>query len=110
MQQQSFTEAPASINLRFDYRGANMQFTLRETTGTELLNKLDAVLDRLEAMGATFGTSNGRAQQVAPAGAPVCPTHGVPMKESKFGGWYCPEKVADNDGTGKPIYCKQKSK
>jgi hypothetical protein len=43
--------------------------------------------------------------------APLCPTHNKPMKPSKYGdGWYCPVKVADDDGTGKAVYCKQRVK
>jgi hypothetical protein len=43
--------------------------------------------------------------------APTCPTHGKPMQPSKHGGgWFCPVKVADDDGTGKPVYCKQRGK
>lgn len=107
----TFNEAPASINLRFDYRGANIQLTLRDESGSVLLDKLDPVLNRLESMGATFGNGAGQPPQtVAPAGAPICPTHGTPMKPSKTGGgWYCPKKVADVGGGadgGKPIYCK----
>jgi len=61
----------------------------------------------------------GRAEPVAstePAQAeptaepPLCPVHNVRMKRSKYGGWYCPVKIADDDGTGKPVYCKQRVK
>ena len=39
---------------------------------------------------------------------PSCPTHNRPMQRGKRGDWYCPVKVADDDGTGKPVYCKQR--
>lgn len=40
---------------------------------------------------------------------PMCPTHNKPMKAGQRGGWYCPTRIADDDGTGKPVYCKQKA-
>jgi hypothetical protein len=106
----TFTEAPASLNFRFDYRGATgIQLTLRDVSGGALLGKIDAVIDHLEKMGATFSGGSGSAPTPpAPAGAPTCPTHGKPMKQSQHGGWFCPHKIADDDGAGKPIYCKQK--
>ena len=52
------------------------------------------------------GNGNGNGEN-----APLCPTHGKPMKKSQHGGgWYCPTKIAEDDGTGKPVYCKQKAK
>ena len=41
---------------------------------------------------------------------PICPTHKSVMKRSQHGGWFCSVKVADDDGRGKPIYCKQSVK
>jgi hypothetical protein len=40
---------------------------------------------------------------------PTCPTHQVPMKPSKHkeNQFYCTKVVADDDGTGKKVYCKQ---
>lgn len=35
------------------------------------------------------------AQQQAPAGAPVCATHGKAMRPGKNGGWFCPTKLED---------------
>lgn len=106
----AFNEAPSSINLRFDYKGyESIQLTLRDVSGAQLLDKLNAVIDRLDKMGAT-PTTNGRRPggQPAPAGessdrdaAPVCKYHG-PMKPSKKpGAFYCPAKMGD--GT----YCKE---
>jgi hypothetical protein len=59
----NFGEAPASVNLRFDYRGyKSIQFTLRGESGIELLQKLDIVLGKLEQMGATPNTSASEKQ------------------------------------------------
>lgn len=112
----TFSEAPSSINLRFDYKGyEGIQLTLRDVSGSQLLHKLDAVLGKLEAMGATPTaerkrggqpqTSESSAPAADEAGAPpVCQYHG-PMKPStkKAGSWYCPAKMGDGS------YCKSKS-
>jgi len=105
----AFSEAPASLTLKISYRGYNdVLFTLRSNSGVDLLSKLDAVLDRLEKMGAEpapardatpagAGQANG-----APAEPPICRYHG-PMKPSKkHGGWYCPKKMGDGS------YCQEK--
>ena len=52
------------------------------------------------------GNGNGHALEAA---APICPTHGKAMKPSQRGGWYCPVKIAEDDGAGHPVYCKQKA-
>lgn len=108
----TFSEAPSSINLRFDYKGyEGIQLTLRDVSGSQLLHKLDAVLDKLEKMGATPATGKRQAAGQAgdaPAGGmavsgdapPVCKYHG-PMKPSRFKGWYCPARMGD--GT----HCKE---
>lgn len=107
----TFTEAPASLNLRFDYRGATgIQLTLRDVTGGALLTKLDSVLNHLEKIGATFApAAAARPSQVAPAGTPVCPDGHGPMKAStkKEGQFFCPHVIAES--AGKKIYCQQKT-
>lgn len=110
----TFTEAPASLNLRFDYDGyKSIMLTLRDETGLGVLTKLRGALKKLEEMGATpaGGIGGERYANTArpPADAngprPDCPSHGggvgKDMDRSKhFAGWYCPNKM--NDGT----YCK----
>ncbi len=102
-----FTEAPASINLKFDYRGyRGIMLTLRSHSGLDLLAKLDPALDALEAMGATAAGRNGRAAANGAGGAaagPVCKYHGEMRRSKKFGGWYCPAKMGDGSG-----YCQEK--
>lgn len=105
MDTRTWTEAPASATIRFALGGYDTMLTLRDDAGKELLDKVQAAISYLDGLGAQANGGNGGN---GASGAPVCPTHGKPMKKSKFGGWYCPVKVADDDGTGKPVYCKQK--
>lgn len=110
-----FTEAPASINFRFDYRGAaGIQMTLRGASGLELLDRLNAAMDRLEFLGATFSSNTRPAPNAAPAGsasasgeAPMCPDgHGAMKPSKKTGGWFCSKVIAES--AGKKIYCQHK--
>ena len=103
----TWTEAPISVTIKFGLRGFDTMLTIRGESGVEVLPKLQGALDWLQKAGAAPTTRGGNGN----AGAPLCPTHGTPMKRSQHGsGWYCPQKVADDDGTGKPVYCKQKIK
>jgi hypothetical protein len=112
-----FTEAPASINIKaYAPSGFDVMLTLRSADGSELMPRALKALTWLTDQVFT-PTRNGYGR--APAGntateaadgAPLCPTHGRPMKPSKFGdGYFCTVKIADDDGTGKPAYCKQKA-
>lgn len=101
----TWTEAPASVNVKAHYRGFDVLLTLRGDTGRDVLGRLDAALTWLEAAGATPTATRPSAPAPAPD-APVCPAHGTPMREGRRGGWYCPAKLAEDDGTGKPAYCR----
>lgn len=110
----AFSEAPASVTLKFDYRGYDLMLTLRDVTGAGLLSKLDPVLDRLEKMGASPGQRGAApAASAAPAvtgdAPPLCPEHGTPMKPSakKAGSWFCTSVIAESGG--KKIYCQCKA-
>ena len=112
-EQTTFNEAPASVSIKaYAPNGFDVMLTIRDDQTTELLPRTLAALDWLASSGFTptrqnaMNTTNG----TSVTAAPVCPTHGTPMQDSKFGGYYCAERVADDDGTGKPIYCKQKVK
>jgi hypothetical protein len=103
-----FTEAPASINLKFDYRGyRGVMLTLRAGSGLDLLTKLDPALDTLEKMGATPAAGrNGRvptAANGANGNAPACKYHGEMRRSKRFSGWYCPAKMGDGSS-----YCQEK--
>lgn len=103
----TWTEAPASVNVRAHFRGFDVLLTLRADTGRDVLARLGAALDYLEANGATpTAARSGSAQ--APADAPTCPTHGRPMRQGRRGGWFCPVKVSDDEGDGRPVYCRQR--
>jgi len=97
-----FTEAPASVNLKFNYKGfSGVMLTLRASTGTEVLTKLDGALIALEKMGAI---PNGKPVSSQNGDTPSCQHHGSMKRSQHFAGWYCPKKL-DN---GK--YCSQKVK
>lgn len=109
MSEQTFTEAPASATLRIEYKGYDILFTLRDSTGTELLKKLEGAITHFEKLGIKPALNGHKAATLASGDAPNCPTHNKPMKPGQKGGWYCPTKIAEDDGTGKPVYCKQKA-
>ena len=98
------TEAPASVTVKLAYRGHDVMLTLRGLDGRSVLGRLDVALTWLEQHGATPAPVGARAA----AAAPTCPTHGGAMKAGKRGGWFCPVKIADDDGAGRPIYCRQR--
>ena len=74
-------EAKFSLNVRFNFKGYDSQFTMRDDeNGAQLLEKFTFAIDRLEKMGALperrweaakNGNSNGHA--VAAAAAPATP-------------------------------------
>lgn len=101
-------EAPAAVTVKLAYRGHDVMLTLRGMDGRAVLARLDAALTWLEAHGAAAAGAS-RPSGVAEAAAPTCPTHGRPMRQGKRGGWFCPVKVADDDGAGRPVYCRAKA-
>ena len=104
----TWTEAPCSITIKVNFHGYDTLLTLRGDTGADVLPKLTGAIDWLKVNGGqpTPGRNgNGHGDP----SAPQCPTHGQAMKPSKHGGFYCPVKIADDDGAGRPVYCKQKA-
>lgn len=102
-------EAPASVTVKVLYRGHDVMLTLRGLDGRSVLGRLDVALTWLAEHGATPATTSGSSTRPADSGpAPTCPTHGRPMKAGKRGGWFCPVKIADDDGAGRPVYCRQR--
>jgi hypothetical protein len=88
-------------------RDAARQLTARGETGAELLPKTTVAVKRLLERNCRSFRCNatGRANAIAP----LCPTHGRPMKARKHGsGWDCPVEIAEDDGTGRPFDCKQR--
>ena len=110
-EQRTWTEAPASATVKLiSPDGYDVLFTLRGEAGADLLPKLTGALDWFKGHGYA-PTTNGHARGNghSDSSAPKCPTHNTPMKPSKHGGFYCSVKVADDDGTGRAVYCKQKA-
>lgn len=58
---------------------------------------LKIIIDRLLDSGAE--PPNAKPEPTKTNGAPLCPTHGTPMKEGRHG-FFCPKKVGDG-------YCKE---
>lgn len=116
------TEAPASLNTYYISPGGfRWQLTIRPGLDakemTALLERAKKAEDWLTKKGykpyVPFKANNASAPQAGGDGgeAPLCPAHGKPMLPSQHGGgYYCPVKVAEDDGTGKPVYCKQRVK
>ncbi len=105
------TEAVASVTVRLVYRGRDTMLTLRGASGGEVMTRLDAALTWLDQHGATpaaTSTSSGQGQQAAAETTPTCPTHGRPMRVGRRGGFFCPVKIAEDDGAGRPVYCRAK--
>ena len=101
-----FTEAPASINLSFDYQGySGIQLTLRAESGQEVLTKLQGALSALGKMGAQPTQPRTFTKVETPTGnggAPTCQYHGPMKRSKKFEGWFCSAKMGDGS------YCKEK--
>ena len=88
-------EAPASMTLRFDLRGYDILFTVRDESGRDLLGKIGAVLGELDSMGAKplGGRGNGHANG---GERKVCAVHNAEMRRHEKDGqaWYS-HKTAD---------------
>jgi len=114
-----FTEAPASFNVKaISPAGFDVMLTLRDGDTEALMSRMHKALGWLVSKGyqptgrRSGGGGNAQVNSGNQGEAPLCPTHNKPMLASKHrdGEWYCPVKIAEDDGTGKPVYCKQKVK
>jgi len=108
-------EAPVSWTVRYTSpEGFDCMLTLRGTEVKAVMGQAKAAVEAMVKAGCkpqashTPAVASGNGNGHSDDAAPMCPTHNKPMKRSQRGGWYCPAKVADDDGTGKPVYCKQK--
>lgn len=108
-QEYPFTEAPASVELRFTLRGYDCSLVLKDVTGQAALTRLDTAITHLEKIGSQPNAAPATNGHAATGTPPTCPTHGKAMKASQRGGWFCPAKLIEDDGSGKPIYCKAKA-
>lgn len=108
------SEAPVSWNTRYTSpEGYDCQLTLRGDDLGRVMATAKRAIDAMSKAGCKPGNGNGHATPAATNGngaaVPICPTHGKPMQQSKHGGWYCPVKIAEDDGSGRPVYCKAKA-
>jgi hypothetical protein len=106
----TWTEAPASANIKFRLNGFDTMLTLRADSGAELLPKLEAAMDWLAKKGAAPTASangNGRNSQ---AETKVCPVHHVKMRRREKNGqsWWS-HKATDPD-TGEEYWCRGEQK
>lgn len=113
-EEHNFTEAPASFNVKaYSPQGFDIMLTLRDADTGALLKRANSALEWMLKHGYSptrrSGNGGNSGQQDNGGEPPLCPTHNKPMKASKHGGWFCTAKIADDDGTGKPVYCKQKA-
>ena len=118
-----FPEAPASATFKFvdPATGGEVMFTLRDSDGVSLLHRVQAALTFLCDQGAVIVPPRGPlstrfadARPVPMSGAvplamangdaPHCQKHGAPIRESKWGGFYC----AMADETAEKGYCTHK--
>jgi len=107
------SEAPASCTVKvISPAGYEYLLTMRSTKVSDVLSQAATLESWLTAHNwtpaPTRQASQGNRESHAggSSDAPTCPTHNRPMKQGQRG-WFCPEKIAPDDGTGKPVYCKQ---
>ena len=101
-------EAPASATVKATHAATGYEWliTTRCDSTRDLLARIEHITTWLADNGWTPATSKPAAPSTSTiADAPVCPTHNTPMKQGR-NGWYCPQVVGPDDGTGKPVYCR----
>ena len=112
---QTHAEAPGSATVKVTVNGYGWLYTIRNDDPAELLENLQHVTNAMITLGylpdkggAAAGGGGQRRPYAAPdPNAPICPSHHKPMLLSKSGNnYFCSGKLADDDGTGKPVYCK----
>ena len=79
----SYTEAPASWNIRYYMDGYDCMLTLRDMSGSTLLAKASAAINKLNELGAS-PNRNGSAQvQTQPAAPAPMPVQNVPAPQQE---------------------------
>lgn len=102
-------EAPAAASVKvLDPDGREWILTVRTATVAELLPRITFLGEWLTSHQWTPAASKPSTPATATAASdpPLCPTHNVPMRPGKRG-WFCPQVIAPDDGTGRPAYCRQ---
>jgi len=118
---QTHDEAPSSGTVKVSVNGYDWLYTIRNDDPAELLENLQHVTNAMITLGyqpvknyggGAGGGGGGRRPYTPPdPNAPVCPNHHKPMRKSDKGeGYYCTTRVLEDDGSGKPVYCKYTSK
>lgn len=99
------SKQPAPATAKFTV-GANLDgFPIQVEIVDANADKLRALIDRLKAIGAQPPTLPIGNTAPTNNGAPLCPTHGTPMKASrKPGSYYCPKRSVDG-----AEYCPEKA-
>jgi hypothetical protein len=112
---------PAKLVLHFEAHGLPGQITIGDQKARTLIDALPKLVGALADAGASAPRAadrpdrwNDGPEHEPPPGVfgdenpPRCPQHHKLMKRSQYGdrNWFCPAKVAEDDGTGRPVYCK----
>jgi hypothetical protein len=102
-------EAACSVNCHVMVAGRQVQITLRGTSESEVLRRLEEVLRQYPDL-PQHNAKNPRSAsgETSDTGhhpdAPQCPTHGALKRSTRGKGWYCPSR--NDDGT----WCQSKHK
>ena len=99
-------EAPASATVKATHAATGYEWllTCRADSVRELVARVEYLTTWLTDNNWTPATPRSAAP-TATTDAPTCPTHGCAMKQGRRG-WYCPTKILDDGGDGRPVYCK----
>lgn len=109
----TWTEAPASVNIKFTFNGYDTMLTLRGDSGADVLPKLQTAIGWLadhgaEPNGGSIARDNGNGNGNEPE-AHVCPIHHVAMRRREKNGdvWYSHKAI--NPETGAEYWCRGKA-
>jgi len=104
----TWTEAPASVNIKFQFEGYDTMLTLRGDSGADVLPKLRDAIGWLDDHGAdpTQKAAGGNDSGGSKPEPNVCPIHHVAMRRREKNGdvWYS-HKAIDPE-TGAEYWCR----
>lgn len=89
------------------YKGAAVAVSFEGDKAAVLIDHVEKLVNALgnRAGWATTPPAPAATSKPAADAGPLCPTHNVAMKQGRRG-WYCPTKILDDGGDGRPVYCK----
>lgn len=102
------SEAPASATVKaVDPAGYEWLLTVRADSAGDMMTRVSFLAEWFSRNGwqPAAPRSGGPSAQQGEGDAPLCPTHGKPMKRGKRG-WFCSVQIAPDGGDGKPVYCR----